>query len=111
MEAWRSLLEAACAESVPGNVYFALGNLHYIWGDLLKRGRNSELGAERAARAVIAEIKQLRKQVTRERHRGKATEIEGRRKEEQAFTISDEVKAQVDHPEAWEWYLKAADQG
>lgn len=46
VEAWRSLLRAACAESVPPDVYFALGNLHYVWGELLEFGKRAELGAE-----------------------------------------------------------------
>lgn len=46
VEAWRSLLRAACAESVPADVYFALGNLHYVWGELLEFGKRAELGAE-----------------------------------------------------------------
>lgn len=46
VEAWRSLLRAACADSVPPDVYFALGNLHYVWGELLEFGKRAELGAE-----------------------------------------------------------------
>lgn len=46
VEALRLLLRAASAGTVPQNVYFALGELHYHWGELLEFGKRAELGAE-----------------------------------------------------------------
>lgn len=117
MEAWRYLLHAACADSVPADVYFALGNLHYIWGDLLESGKRAELGAEGAARAVVAEIRELRKQAIKKRQLAPASGGSTRR--HKASTggeaipsgSSDGASPGIDHPEAWEWYAKAADKG
>lgn len=129
MEAWRCLLQAACAESVPADVYFALGNLHYLWGDLLEFGKRAELGAEGAAKSVVADIKELRKQALRKRQMSPASRSTKRtaggfsakqtagpsRNEGGAFpaaTTRDEASVPgVDHPQAWEWYIKAAEHG
>lgn len=141
MEAWRCLLRAACddddgTETVPSTVYFALGNLHYIWGDLLEKGRKAELGAEGAARAVVAEVKELRRQALRKRAAGKTTRRapanttsgrENRGTDNAVVTRSsvngggsagdrsrEEVQlitSKANHREAWEWYLKAAENG
>lgn len=46
VEALRLLLRAASAESVPRDVHFALGELHYTWGELLEFGKRAELGGE-----------------------------------------------------------------
>lgn len=46
VEALRLLLRAASAETVPRHVYYALGELHYHWGELLEFGKRAELGAE-----------------------------------------------------------------
>lgn len=120
---------------MPPDVYFALGNLHYIWGELLEFGKRAELGAEGAARAVVAEIKDLRKQAMKKRQLAPASlGSKGRAGKGPAKTtgnsedcasgkegpvLSDGTReagdgretpapAEVDHPEAWEWYLKAA---
>lgn len=121
MEAWRCLLEAACAETVPVNVYFALGNLHSMYGDLLDHGKTAELGAEGAARAVIAEIKLLRKRAMRDRREGAgrskgrcprpAQEEPDQLKPAPAATDNKDNGPRMDNPEAWNWYLKAADLG
>lgn len=129
MEAWRCLLQAACAESAPADVYFALGNLHYLWGDLLDSGRRAELGAEGAARSVVADIKELRKQALRKRQRSPASRSTKptpggfRAKQTDGPSINaggafpaasrrdEKSLPEVDHPQAWEWYIKAAEHG
>ena len=128
MEAWRCLLKAACAESVHADVYLALGNLHYLWGDLLDFGRRAELGAEGAARSVVADIKELRKQALRKRQmapasrsmkrtpgdcRAKQTDRSSSNERGKFPTVTKDEKSvlEVDHPQAWEWYMKAAEQG
>ena len=129
MEAWRCLLQAACAESVAADVYFALGHLHYLWGDLLDFGKRAELGAEGAARSVVADIKELRKQALRQRQMSPASRstkrtpggFSAKRTDEPnsneggafpAATTRDEKSSPgVEHPQAWEWYIKAAEHG
>lgn len=127
MEAWRCLLRAASAESVPADVYFALGNLHYVWGDLLEFGRRAELGAEGAAKAVVTDINKLRRQAIKKRQltpasrskhpaRGSPTTTrkdEANRDEGRVVfaATSDKPFPEFDHPEAWEWYMKAAKRG
>ncbi|CAM9552627.1 unnamed protein product [Laminaria digitata] len=129
MEAWRCLLQAACAGSVPADVYFALGNLHYLWGDLLDSGRRAELGAEGAARSVVADIKELRKQALRKRQRSPASRstkptpggftakqtdgpsINAGGTFPAASRRDEKSLPEVDHPQAWEWYIKAAEHG
>ncbi len=46
IEVLRLLLRAASAGTVPRHVHFALGELHYHWGELLEFGKRAELGAE-----------------------------------------------------------------
>lgn len=121
MEAWHCLLQAARAGSGPTDVYFELGNLHYIWGDLIAFGRRAELGAEGAARAVVGEVRELRRQAikkrrTLQRKRGKLEWTEAGRHSREACTAiatssGSKGGPEMDHPEAWEWYLKAAEQG
>ncbi|CBJ48465.1 conserved unknown protein [Ectocarpus siliculosus] len=134
VEAWRLLLKAACAETVPPDVYFALGNLHYIWGELLEFGKRAELGAEGAAKAVVAEIKDLRKQAMKKRQlapgsfgsKGRAgksptkttrmSDVSARGNDGRVLSVGAReagggrgtTPPEVDYPEAWEWYLKAA---
>lgn len=119
---------------MPPDVYFALGNLHYIWGELLEFGKRAELGAEGAARAVVAEIKDLRQQAMKKRQLApgsfgskggagksptKTTRMsDGSSSGKDGRVLSDGAREagggrgtpppEVDHPEAWEWYLKAA---
>lgn len=132
MEAWHCLLKAACATDEESrsssDVHFALGNLHFLWGDLLEKGKKAELGAEGAARAVIAEVKQLRREALRKRGEASgATKKRSKRavrnedsgsKKAPDFLLTDDIRNReglvlplVDHPEAWGWYLKAAEQG
>lgn len=130
MEAWHCLLKATCTtENEPRasrDVYFALGNLHYLWGELLERGKKAELGAEGAARAVVAEVKALRRRALQKRAEatraskkkppGLRVEDDGTKsssgQESSSLTTSDDGDAvKVRHPEAWEWYLKAAEEG
>lgn len=132
MEAWHCLLKATCAteqEPRPSrDLYFALGNLHYLWGDLLEKGKKAELGAEGAARAVVAEVQQLRRQALRKRTAGsratkKRPDNEVRSDERRSEQVPDcsltddggndqgLVRPLVDHLEAWGWYLKAAEHG
>lgn len=119
MEAWRCLLEAACVDGAPADVFFALGELHYNWGDLLELGRRAELGAEGAARAVVGEIKHLRKHAMRKRREtegaapARRAERSGTRHADEEFPADpeNEVGPWGNHREAWEWYLKAADLG
>lgn len=111
-------------------MYFALGNLHYLWGDFLDFGKRAELGAEGAARSVVADINKLRKQALRKRQMSpasrstkrtpggfsaKQTDGPGSSNKGGAFpaaTTRDEALLPgVDHPQAWEWYIKAAEQG
>eukprot|EP00752_Nemacystus_decipiens_P016191 g14478.t1 len=134
VEASRLLLRAASAESVPRGVHFALGELHYKWGELLEFGKRAELGGEGAARAVVADIKELRKRAMRKRQLAPASfgtneaSAKARRTREEVSAGEDtgrtptidaaddtaaarngkEAVVEVDHPEAWEWYLKAA---
>eukprot|EP00903_Cladosiphon_okamuranus_P008898 g8517.t1 len=134
VEALRLLLRAASAESVPRDVHFALGELHYNWGELLEFGKRAELGGEGAARAVVAEIKELRKQAMRKRQLAPASsgrkgstkagrnsgvsicDDKGRKSINDAAAVAtaaggdgeEAATVEVDHPEAWGWYLKAA---
>lgn len=98
-----------------------------MWGDILEFGKRAELGAEGAARTVVAEIKQLRMQAMRKRQlapgsrsirAARSSEAKGAHevsgKPGDIPAVIGEEKAsppEVDHPEAWEWYVKAADQG
>lgn len=124
VEALRLLLKAAGGGEVPPNVFFALGNLYYVWGDLLEVGKRAELGAEGAARAVVAEIKELRKQALMKRRLAPgASSGRGRRagkgsakaRQQASESRADDEKeaslADTDHPEAWGWYLKAGELG
>lgn len=111
MEARRCLLQAARAGSAPADVYFALGNLHYVWGDLIAFGRRAELGAEGAARAVVGEVRELRKQAIMKRRTSKRKRGKLERMGASSHSGDEKGNPELDHPEGWEWYLKAAEQG
>lgn len=91
-------------------------------------GRRAELGAEGAAKSVVADIKELRKQALRKRQmapasrsmkrtpggfRAKQTDRPSSNEggEFPVPTKGGESLPEVDHPQAWEWYIKAAEQG
>lgn len=135
MEALRCLLRGAANSPPSAEVFSALGDLHYIWGDRIEAGRRAQLGAKGAAKAVVAEIKELRRMAIRQRQRApgsggirrphhmKKDQADSRSssswRADRALGVSnvaegegsDTCPADMNHPEAWEWYMKAADRG
>lgn len=118
MEALRCLRHAASAELGSSEVYLALGDLHFTWGHLLEFGKRAELGADEAAKAVISEIKELRRQSLKKRRTAPASggirhgSKDGNYgKVATAAAGENETSPSMNHPGAWEWYVKAADMG
>lgn len=90
----------------------ALGDLHYTWGHLLEFGKRAELGADEAAKAVISEIKELRRKSIKKRRTAPASGGIRHGAEDGIVTAGEKKKSpSINHPEAWEWYVKAADMG
>lgn len=119
MEALRCLRHAASAESGSSEVYLALGDLHYTWGHVLEFGKRAELGADEAGKAVISEIKELRRKSIKKRRMAPASGgiRHGAKDGNVAVAAAGggggkkKMPPSMNHPQAWEWYVKAADMG
>jgi hypothetical protein len=122
LEALNWLLRAEKAQRA--DVWFALGNLHYFYSDELETAERAALGGEGAARAVIDEIKALRKQVLKERRR-KYGDAKTRPQSAsstaaaggvvvtrtQRASSSEALEPTVSNQEALHWYTAAAEAG
>mmetsp|Transcript_15306 Transcript_15306/g.20196 ORF Transcript_15306/g.20196 Transcript_15306/m.20196 type:complete len:490 (+) Transcript_15306:22-1491(+) len=100
---------ASLPESKLGEVCFYLGTLHEAHPDLLDQenlGADVPLPDPDAAKSVLREIRELRKEARRKRRAAQdiVTQVDGWRDQSQ-----DEL--QVENDLAWEWYLKAAEKG
>jgi hypothetical protein len=125
LEALHWLLRAEKAQRA--DVWFALGNLHYFYNDELETAERAALGGEGAAKAVIDEIKALRKRVLKERRRKygdartrpqsalsttAAGDVVVTRTQRASTTSSSEVsEPTVSNQEALHWYTAAAEAG
>eukprot|EP00953_Heterococcus_sp_UTEX-ZZ885_P039471 20228-Heterococcus_DN1.PRE.6 len=124
LEALHWLLRAEKAQRA--DVWFALGNLHYFYNDELETAERAALGGEGAAKAVIDEIKALRKRVLKERRRkhgdartrpqsasttaAAAGVVVTHTQRASATTSSSEVpEPTVSNEEALHWYTAAAE--
>jgi hypothetical protein len=124
LEALHWLLRAEQAQRA--DVWFALGNLHYFYSDELETAERAALGGEGAAKAVIDEIKALRKRVLKERRRkygdakmrpqsASSTAAAGgvvvTRTQRAASSSTEVPEPTVSNQEALHWYAAAAEAG
>jgi hypothetical protein len=126
LEALHWLLRAGNAQRA--DVWFALGNLHYFYSDELETAERAALGGEGAAKAVIDEIKALRRQVLKERRRkyGDARTrpqsasstaataggvVVTRTQHASTTSLSEVPEPTVSNQEALHWYTAAAEAG